>query len=329
MAKSIRRRDVISLTAGAAAWPLAARAQQSSRIRRIGVLLGLSDPVWKSYLDTFVQELARLGWVEGRNVRIDRRFGGTDLARTQMLAKELVQLSPDAILTDGTPNTAALQQETRTIPIVFTVVVDPVSAGFVAGLPRPGGNITGFIIYEPTMVGKWLQMIKEIAPEIRRVVAMFHPDSAFPKYMVPTFEAAARALMVDAIVAEVRSDAEIELAIELLGREQGGLVVFSDVFTLDHRATIISAATRNKVPTIAQPDYYARDGGLLSYGPDNADNLRRAAGYVDRILNGEKPADLPVQIPTRFNLVINLKAAKALGLNIPPTLLVFANEVIE
>jgi putative tryptophan/tyrosine transport system substrate-binding protein len=248
------------------------------------------------------------------------------------LAKELVDLQPDVILANGTPVTAALQRETRTIPIVFTVVGDPVGEGFVASLTRPGGNITGFIPQEAAMAGKWLELLTEIAPAVKRVAATFNPDTApyLRSYYLPTFEAAARSLKVEPIAALVRSDAEIEMVITSLGREpRGGLVVMPDGFMFAHRTQIISLAARNNVPEVYQFSLFARDGGLLSYGPDPVDIFRRSASYVDRILRGEKPAELPVQVPVKFEMAVNLKTAKALGLTVPPTLLVRADEVIE
>jgi putative tryptophan/tyrosine transport system substrate-binding protein len=326
----MRRREFIAGLGGAAAWPVVARAQQSDRVRRIGVLISWSenDPEFRSWLAAFIQELARLDWVDGRNVRIDQHSGNDDTERTGAFAKELVRLQPDVILAAGTPATTALQRETRTIPIVFSVIIDPVGSGFVASLPRPGGNITGFGLADKVIGGKWLQMLKEVAPSIKRAAAMYNLDYPSSYYLGP-FEAAAQKLMVDPILAPVRSDAEIEAAIDLLGREQGGLVNLSDGFITSHRATIIAAADRNKVPTIAEPSFYTRDGGLLSYGPNFPDMFRKAAGYVNRILKGEKTADLPVELPTKYDLTINLKTAKAIGLTVPPNLLAVADEVIE
>lgn len=329
----VRRRDFITLLGGvAAALPLAARAQHGERVRHVGVLLGWSDsdPQFRSWFAVFVQELARLGWTNGINVQIEQRWTNADIERARQLAKELVRLQPDVILVSTTPATAALQWETRTIPIVFAAVADPVGSGFVAGLSKPGGNLTGFINIEGATGGKWLQIIKEIAPHIRRAAAMYNPDTApFAKYFLAPFEAAARALVVEPIIAPVRNDAEIEAVITSLGREQGGLVVVTDSFMGVHRGAIIREATRNKVPSIFEVDFFARDGGLVSFGPSYPDFFRRAAAYVDRILKGEKPADLPVQVPAKYVLVINLKTARALGLTVPQTLLASADEVIE
>jgi putative ABC transport system substrate-binding protein len=331
----MRRRDVIMLAASAATLPLvgplAALAQQRDRLRRIGMLSGGSenDLVSQSFFAPIIQELARLGWAEGRNVRIDRRWYNDDIGLARTLAKELVGLQPDVILALSSPATAALQQETRTIPIVFGGVSDPVGQGVVAGLPRPGGNLTGFGLVEAPIVGKCLQMLKEITTGMRRVAFMYNPDFApWTKSFLGSFEAAAQVLAVDPVNIPVHSNAEIETAIDALGREEGGLMSL-DGFMASHRATVIAAATRNKVPTINGNPAFAREGGLMSYGPSAPDMFRGAAGYVDRILKGEKPADLPVQLPTRYELVINLKTAKALGLTVPATLLVFASEVIE
>jgi len=329
----VRRRDFVTLLGGAAAvLPLAARAQHGERVRHVGVLLGWSesDPQFRSWFAVFVQELARLGWADGTNIRIEQRWTNADIERARQFANELVQLQPDVILVSTTPATAALQQETRTIPIVFAAVADPVGSGFVAKLRQPGGNLTGFINIEGATGGKWLQIIKEIAPHIRRAAAMYNPDTApFAKYFLAPFEAAAHALVVEPIIAPVRSDAEIEAVITSLGREQGGLVVVTDSFMGVHRGAIIREATRNKVPSIFEVAFFARDGGLVSFGPSYPDFFRRAAGYVDRILKGEKPADLPVQVPAKYELVINLKTARALGLTVPHALLASADEVIE
>jgi putative ABC transport system substrate-binding protein len=329
----MKRRKFITLLGGAAAWPLAARAQQAG-IRRIGVLMGWAenDPEAKSDLAAFVQGLEQLGWAGGRNLRIDYRWAGgnADLMRT--FAKELVELQPDVILANTTPVTAALQRETHTIPIVFVIVSDPVGAGFLASLPRPGGNITGFINIESSLGGKWLELLIEIAPRVKRAAIMFNPDTAPAggSYFLAPFEAAARSFAAEPITAPVRSDAEIERVITQLGREQGsGLVLMTDGFIFVHRKSIISLAARNNVPAIYAESVSAKDGGLLSLGANYLDVFRRAAPYIDRILRGEKPADLPVQVPTRFELVINLKTAKALGLTVPPSLLARADEVIE
>jgi putative tryptophan/tyrosine transport system substrate-binding protein len=318
----MQRREFITLFGGAVAWPLTARVEQAERMRRIAVLLGWSEsnPEYRSLIDTFVQGLAQLGWVAGRNVLIDVRWTRGDVRRMQTLVKELVELQPDVILCQSTPVTAALQRETRTIPIVFVIVADPVGSGFVAGLPRPGGNITGFINIEGEMGGKWLELLKEIAPRISRVAMMFNPDTApgGGAFFLTPFEAAARSLSVEPITMRVRSDAEIEAGITSLRREQDGLLVMADAFMLVHRETVISLTVRNNVPAIGSDfPVFAREGGLLSYGANFSEIFRRAAPYVDRILRGANPGDLPVQAPTKYELVINLKTAKALGLAVP------------
>jgi putative ABC transport system substrate-binding protein len=270
-----------------------------------------------------------LGWTDGRNVRMDLRWDGGDINRMRALAQELVGLQPDIIVTWGTPTTAAVQQETRTIPIV-AVASEPVASGIVPGLKEPGGNATGFAVFEPTLAGKWLELLTEIAPGLKRAAIMFNPDTAPVSAYMPSFETAARSLKVAPITAPIHGDAEIETAIIALGRDPGGgLVVMTDVFMSVHRAATIWAAARNNVPAVYPVSYFARDGGLLSYGPDPVDIFRRAASYVDRILRGEKPGDLPVQFPTKFEMVVNRKAATALGLAIPPSILLRATEVIE
>jgi putative ABC transport system substrate-binding protein len=261
---------------------------------------------------------------------MDVRLGGGDINRIRALAQELVGLQPDIIVTNGTPATVALQQQTRTIPIVFASGPDPVASGIVPRLNQPGGNITGFASLEPTLGGKWLELLSEIAPGLKRAATMFNPEINLVSSFMPSFETAARSLKVEPIMAPVHSDGEIETAIIALGREPGGgLVVISDAFTVGHRASIISAAARNNVPAVYRDSAPVRDGGLLSYGPDRGDDFRRAATYVDRILRGEKPGDLPVQLPTKFEMVVNRKTATALGLAIPPSILLRADEVIE
>jgi ABC-type uncharacterized transport system substrate-binding protein len=330
----MRRREFIAGLGGVVAWPLAARAQQGDRIRRIGVLMDRdeNDPEAKAVLSGFTKGLAELGWSDGRNLRTDARWAADSVDRMRMFAKELVSLQPDVILATSTPVTAALQRETRTIPIVFATTSDPVGSGFVVSLARPGGNITGFINIEAEMAGKWLGLLTEIAPRVRRAAIMFNPDTAAGggSYYLTPFEAAARSLAVTPFAAPVRSDTEIETVIASLGHEpQGGLVVASDGFVFVHRATIISLAARNKVPAVYFHSVYARDGGLLAYGPDQVDISRRSASYVDRILRGTKPADLPVQLPVKFELAINVRTANSLGLAVPPSILLRADKVIE
>jgi putative ABC transport system substrate-binding protein len=285
-------------------------------VRRIGVLRSgdENDPDEKLRGSAFTQALADLGWTDGRNVRIDLRQGGDDINRIRALAHELIGLQPDIILAGGNLPSIALQRETRTIPVVFVTVSDPVASGIVARLDRPGGNITGFGGLEASLGGKWLELLSEIAPGLKRVAIMFNPDAALVSTYMPSFETAARSLKVVPISAPVHSDGEIETAITVLGREPGGgLVVISDAFTTPHRAPIILAAARHNVPAVYTLSDFARDGGF----------------YVDRILRGERPGDLPVQLPTKFEMVVNLKTAKALGLAIPPSILLRATEVIE
>jgi putative ABC transport system substrate-binding protein len=329
----MRRREFITLLGGAAAtWALAARAQQADRVRRIGVLMPSdeNDPVYKSYLTAFTQALADLGWTDGRNVRVDLRWGGGDINRMRALAHELVGLQPDIIVTNGTtPGAIAVQRETRTIPIVFANLGDPVASGLVPRLNQPGGNITGFASTEASLGGNWLELLSEITPALKRAAIMFNPDVGVAPYM-PSFETAARSLKVEQIIAPVHGEGEIETTITALGRDAGGgLVVMSDAFMTAHRSSIISATARNKVPAVYGFSYFATDGGLISYGVDRVDLSRRAASYVDRILRGTNPAELPVQLPTKFEMVLNLKTAKALGLTVPQSILLRADEVIE
>jgi putative ABC transport system substrate-binding protein len=332
----MQRRTFITLLGSAAAvWPVAAPAQQGDRVRRIGVFMGggENEPEEKLRLSTFTQALADLGWTDGRKVRMDLRWGvgGADINRMRALAQELVGLQPDIILTGGDGPTVAIQRETRTIPIVFVGVTDPVAQGIVARLDRPSGNFTGFADFEPTLGGKWLELLSEIAPGLQRAAIMVSPDtSPDAPVLIPSFETAARSLKVAPIIAPVHNDVEIETAINALGREPGGgLVILGDAFVSTHRASIISAAARNNVPAVYSNSLYVRDGGLLSYGVDRADLFRRATTYVDRILRGAKPGELPVQFPTKFEMVVNLKTAKALGLTIPAILQATADEVIE
>jgi putative ABC transport system substrate-binding protein len=329
----MKRRSFITFLGGAAAaWPLAARAQQPERMRRIGVLMPYddNDPVTKPLASAFTQAFADLGWTDGRNMRMDLRWGGGDTNRIRALAQELVGLQPDIILAISVAATVAVRRETRTIPIVFMNVTDPVASGLVPRLNRPGGNITGFAVLEASLGGKWVELLSEIAPGLKRVAIMFNPDTAPVSTYFPSFEMAAQSLKVVPITAPVHSDVEIEAAIIALGREPGGgLVLMPEPFTVVHRAPIILAAARNNVPAVYYQSFFARDGGLLSYGDDLVGNWRRAASYVDRILRGEKPGDLPVQLPTKFEMAVNLKTAKALGLEVPTSILLRADEVIE
>jgi putative ABC transport system substrate-binding protein len=332
----MNRRDIITLLGGAAAtWPLAARAQpRTPLIKTIGVLTGFSesDPEGRAHLPKFKQGLAELGWIDGRTMQLQVRYAGasTDLARRY--ARELVDLQPDVIFADSTPELVALHQETRTIPIVFVLVADPIGEGLVASLSHPAGNMTGFIPHEPELTSKWLELLTEVDPGVKRVATLFNPDSA--PYVIsdylPQFETASRSFKVVPIAAPVHSVAEIEIAIASLAHEPGGgLIVMPGVYMNTNRATIISLAARNNMPVVYPSSDYVRDGGLLSYGADLGDMFRRAAPYVDRILRGEKPGELPVQLPVNFLLALNIKTAKALGLTVPPNLLALADEVIE
>jgi putative tryptophan/tyrosine transport system substrate-binding protein len=335
LSRHTRRREFIALLGGAAvAWPLAARAQQPDRMRRIGVLMGYaeSDSEGQAFVAAFREGLQKLGWTEGRNIRIDFRWATpTDAESRQRFAQELVALQPDLILSNNTPTTATLLQQTRTIPIIFALGVDPVGSGFVASFPRPGGNVTGFTLFEPTMAGKWLELLKEIAPRVNRVAILSNPATAtYAEYFLNPFKAAAASFDVEAILAPVRGPSELESAIAAQGRApNGGLMVMPDSFMVVHRAEVTSLAARYRLPVISPYRFYTELGGLLSYGNDYVDNFRRAATYADRILKGAKPSELPVQAPVKFELVINLKTAKALGLDVPLHLQQRADEVIE
>jgi putative tryptophan/tyrosine transport system substrate-binding protein len=329
----MRRREFITLAAAVAARPLAARAQRSEPLRRIGVLYATAqtDPVGQAWDAVFRKQLDELGWIEGRTVHIDYRWGAGNLERTQLSARELVRLAPDVLFAITTPATAALQRETQAIPIVFAVVSDPIGSGFVASLARPGGNITGFNILEASLSGKWLELMHEIAPDVTRVGLMYNPQTApYAKYYLDTFSASARKSSIEPINAVVDSAAAIEAVMTKLGGEPDcGLVVMPDTFPSIHRNTIIGLAQRYRLPTIYPFRFFTIDGGLLSYGVDIPDQFRRAAGYVDRILRGGKPADLPVQLPAKFELVVNMRTAKALGLTVPPSVIAVADDVIE
>ena len=329
----MRRRDFITVVVGAAAsWPVSARAQ-GDRMPRIGVLMAYAegDPEGQAWVAAFREGLQKFGWAEGRNIRIDTRWATPDVEAMQRFAKELVALQPDLILSQSTPTTAALLQQTRTIPIIFANITDPVASGFVASFPRPGGNVTGFVLFEPTMAGKWLDLLKEIAPRVNRVAFLFNPATAtYFEYYMNSFKAAAASFDVEAIAAPVHDRSELESVFAPQAREpNSSLIVMPDSFLNAHRVEITSLAARYHLPAVYPYRLYTKVGGLLSYGNDVFDNYRRAAGYVDRILKGEKPADLPVQVPTKYELIINLKTAKALGIDVPQSLLARADEVIE
>jgi ABC-type uncharacterized transport system substrate-binding protein len=327
----MRRREFITLVGGAAAaWLFAAQAQ--GKMRRIGVLINLAadDPEGQSRLAGFLQGLQEAGWAVGRNVTIDVRWAAADVDLMKRFAKELVALEPDLIFTSSTPATAAMLQATRTIPVVFALVADPVGSGFVASLPRPGGNVTGFTPIVGSLGGKWVELLKEVAPSVGRIRMVFNPQMAtYVEGYLSSFKAAAASLGMEASVAPVHDMHEVELLVSASGRPNSGLVVMTDAFTTLHRAEIVSLVVRYRVPAINWSRTFAEGGGLISYGPYLIDEYRRAASYADRILRGEKPSELPVQTPVKFELVINAKTAKTLGLTVPDKLRAFADEVIE
>jgi putative ABC transport system substrate-binding protein len=330
----MRRREFIALLGGAAlALPRVARAQEPGGMRRIGVLMAYaeSDREGKAWLAAFREGLEKLGWTEGRNIRIDTRWATADVELMQRFAKDLVALQPDLILTQNTPTTAAMLQQTRTIPIIFASVSDPIGSGFVASFPRPGGNVTGFIPLEPTLAGKWVELLKEIAPRVNRVAFLFSPATEpFAEYYLNPFKAAAASFAVEAIAALVRDTSELESVMAAQARApNGGLMMMPDSFLNVHRTEVISLAARYRLPAVYPYRFFAELGGLLSYGNDPPDNFRRAASYADRILKGAKPSELPIQAPVKFELVINMKAAKALGLDVPAQLQQRADAVIE
>jgi putative ABC transport system substrate-binding protein len=329
----MRRREFIKLVGGsAAAWPLAARAQQSEQMRRIGVLMAINadDPEAQARIAAFVEGLQQLGWTVGKNVRVDYRLAGIDAEILRKYAAELVALAPDVILAQSSTAVAPLLQATRTVPIVFTIVADPVGAGYVDSLARPGGNATGFTVFEYAIGGKWLELLKEIAPRVTRVAVLREAAVAAGPAQFGAAQTVAPALGVELRPIEARDVGEIERAITAFARDSnGGLVVTGSSAATSHRNPIVALAAQHQLPAVYFARYFVTAGGLVSYGPDYVDQFRRAAGYVDRILKGEKPADLPVQAPTKYELVINLKTAKALGLAVPPTLLARADAVIE
>ena len=328
----MKRRDFVNLLSSVAvAWPLTVRAQQPYRMRRVGLLLGNDHREAQSWIAALREELVKLGWTEGRNVQIDIRSAPADVASMKRFAKELAALQPDLIVTESTPAAGAMLEETRTIPVVFTLVADPVGSGFVASLPRPGGNATGFTPIVSSLGGKWVELLKEIAPHIARVTLLFNPPTApFVQDYLTSFRAAAASVGLEAIVAPINEMSELQTRFATLTSEpKNGLVVIPDAFTQHYLAEIAEVAARYHVPAIDWSRSFTEVGGLISYGPYLVEEYRRAASYVDRILKGEKPSDLPVQAPVKFELVINLKTAKALGLTVPPSLLVRADEVIE
>jgi putative tryptophan/tyrosine transport system substrate-binding protein len=332
MGSDMRRREFITLLGTAAAWPLGAHAQQGERVRRIGVLNPASadDPIWQARMGAFQQELALLGWNIGRNVRIDIRWATTDAVAIRKQTAELVALSPDVILAAGDSTVPLLLQATRTVPIVFSVSTDPVGAGYVDSLARPGGNATGFMIFEFAVSGKFLELLKEIAPNVTRAAAI--RDATIPSGMAQfgAIQAVAPSLQMEVIPVNMRDAGEIEQSVKTFAHSpNGGLVVVASAASIRYRDLIIALAAQYKLPAVYWERFYVTGGGLISFGPDLMDNYRHAAGYVDRILKGAKPADLPVQAPTKYETVINLKTAKALGLTFPPAVLARADDVIE
>jgi putative ABC transport system substrate-binding protein len=328
----MKRREFISFGGAVIAWPFAARAQQPDRVRRIGLLTGYaeSDPEGQSPVAAFRRSLRQLGWIEGRNVRIDYRWAAGEVDLLQKFAKELVDLQPDVVLAVTTPSVTALLKETRTVPIVFVQVSDPVGQGFVVSLARPDGNATGFTLFEYSVAGKLLEALKEIAPGIVRVALIFNPDNPASAGHWRMFETFAPSFAVDPIAAPVHNPAEIERSIEAIAQKpNSGLLAPPDVTVTTHRELIVALTARYRLPATYWNHAFVLAGGLMSYGPDLIDQYRRAASYVDRILKGDKPADLPVQQPTKFDLAINLTTAKALGLTVPTPLLVRADEVID
>jgi len=326
----MKRREFMILLGGVAAWPLAARAQQPDRARRVGILMGIADDFeGQARIAVFRQALQALGWTEGRNVQFIYRWSGGDVAHARQFAKELLDLRSDVILTNSTPATVAVRDITRTTPTIFVQVSDPVGAGVVQSLARPGGNLTGFTNFDLSTAGKWLELLKRLAPNITRVAYLFNPNTA-PLLYAKAVETAAPLLSVKSIPAAVHNAVEIERALAQVARESdSALLVLPDLFNATNRQSIIALAARHRLPAVYPFRYFVTSGGLMSYGTELLDTYRQAASYVDRILKGERPSDLPVQQPTKFELIINLKTAKALGLEIPPTLLAGADEVIE
>jgi len=327
----MRRREFIALVSGAAAWPLAAQAQQPERMRRIGVLTAFTsdDPEGQARLLAFAQGLQEAGWTVGRNARIETRWAAGDAERYRRYAAELVTLAPNVILANGDPALGPLQQATRSIPIVFVNVADPVGGGFVSSLARPGGNATGFTMLEYSTSGKWLELLKEIAPRVTRAAVIRDPTSTSSIGQFAAIQSVAGPLGVEVSPIDIRDAGEIERAVTSFARASNGGLIVAPAGSAVRRSLIITLAAKDKLPAVYPFRYHVSSGGLISYGPDIVDQYRRAAAYVDRILRGEKPADLPVQAPTKYELVINLKTARALGLEIPPTLLARADEVIE
>jgi len=328
----LKRREFVALLGASAAWPIAARAQQVERMRHIGVIMGFAenDPVWQAYLATFRQRLQEFGWSEGRNIRFDYWFTGESAERMRTAATEMVAMAPDVVFVSTNPVVSAVMQVTRTIPIVFTWVSDSVGSGYVRNLAHPGGNITGFHNYEPALGPKWMGILKEIAPAVRRVAFVHVPEITANVAFMRAGEASSAALGMAVSGAGVRNDADLQRVLTEFAQEpSGGIIVTPSPLTATRRAVIIELAARLRLPAIYSFRFYAESGGLLSYGIDQTELVREAASYVDRILRGANPADLPVQLPTKYQLVINIKTAKALGLNVPNSMQLLADEVIE
>ena len=330
----MRRREFITLLGGAAAWPIAANAQPADQMRRVGVLSNIaeSDLEAQSMVTALHDELRKLGWINGRNLQVDHRWAAGNPERAAAFAKELIALKPDTIVAHTTPSVVAMQKQTHSIPVVFIQISDPIGAGFVTNLARPDGNITGFTNFESSMVGKWVELLKEIAPGVSRVAFLFNPQTApyVTRYYQQPLETSARSLGLRTFSSPVQDAGGIENTIVGFGREPGGgLIVMPDSFNIVHRNQIVALAAQHRLPMISPYRFMAQEGGLMAYGVEPVDLFRRAAAYVDRILKGTKPADLPVQAPTKFELVINMKTAKALGLNVPLLLQQRADEVIE
>lgn len=330
----MQRRRFLVLLGGGTAWPLVASAQQGNQARRVSVLMAIrdNDPLRPSYVEAFSEGLRAAGWLDGKNIHVDYRWAGPDIDRIKQAAKEIVAGRPDVVIAHTSPATIALMSETSTMPVVFVTVTEPLAQGFVKSLAKPGGNVTGFMNFEFSMGGKWIEILKEILPDVKQAKVMFNPKTApgGGDIFLRSIEAGARSLGIEVGSVRVRSSEEIETAIATLGGASAtGLIVPPDIFLTANRATIVQFAAQFRVPTIYQYDYFVRDGGLASYGVDFPDLFRRAGGYVDQVLKGASPAELPVQAPTKFQLAVNLKAARALGLTLPPTLLTRADEVIE
>jgi putative ABC transport system substrate-binding protein len=330
----VRRREFITLVGGTAAWPLAARAQQGGSTRSIGLLMAFNDgdDEGRAWAVAFQKELEKFGWFAGRNIRIDYGWAGGDAQSRAEVAKKLLERQPELVVTQNTPTTQAVLQQSQTIPIIFANVADPVGGGFVANFSRPGGNITGFANFEGSLGGKWLELLTEIAPSVRRVATLFNPTTApfVEHFFLPSFKAAAERLSVEAVVSPVRDVSELKSSVATLAKKpNGGLIPLPETFVNVHRLEVLSLAADHRLPAVYGYSFYAKLGGLLSFGPDPLNNFRRVTTYVDRVLRGERPIDLPVQAPDKYNLVINKKTANSLGLTVPPSLMVAADEVIE